>query len=133
MHVSGIERFLRSVGNPFHRAAGVCSAQKLTPVLMCSKDVSPGVRTLYTAFLTSENVDLVVPVGSRNALYVSGQNMLLNAKERFRLNGTRSHFYPQSFEALDISAVDVDVTWYLDGSFVTLALNSSSECPTGKC
>jgi hypothetical protein len=96
---------------------------------MCSKNATAGKRTLYTAFSADSDVDLVYPVGSRNALYVFGQNVLLNSNERFTLAAnTRSHYYPQAFEELEIS-VDAQVVWYLDGSVSTLTLNSSSDCP----
>lgn len=100
---------------------------------MCSKNATAGKRTLYTAFSADSDVDLVYPVGSRNALYVFGQNVLLNSNERFTLAAnTRSHYYPQAFEELEIS-VDAQVVWYLDGSVSTLTLNSSSDCPISTC
>ncbi len=116
-------------------AAGVCSAQVLRPVFMCSQNSStPNKRTLYTSFSsTQQNVDVIYPVGSKNALYVVGnETVLLNSGEQFNLvNTTRTYFYPQFFEQLDVD-IGVQVTWYLDGVISNLTLDSTSDCPASK-
>jgi len=95
---------------------------------MCSTNSSG--RTLYTSFLTNSSSPVVYPVGSRNALFVVGEEtVLLNTKEEFAGNISR-WYYPQSFENITVAA-GVTVTWYLDGSVATLTLNSSTNCPTG--
>jgi hypothetical protein len=99
---------------------------------MCSTDIGTSKRTLYTSFDATEAVDVVYPVGSRNALYVVGaETVLLNSEESFQLAGARAIFYPQSFEVLNITA-GAEVTWYLDGVISTLTLNSSTDCPASK-
>eukprot|EP00029_Vermamoeba_vermiformis_P004270 TRINITY_DN1480_c0_g4_i1.p1 TRINITY_DN1480_c0_g4~~TRINITY_DN1480_c0_g4_i1.p1 ORF type:complete len:559 (-),score=100.36 TRINITY_DN1480_c0_g4_i1:58-1734(-) len=118
-----------STAFPICTAAGVCTAQTLQPILMCSTDAGSGKRTLFTSISAESNVNVVYPVGSRNALFVVGsENVLLNAEEQFTLNNIPRFYYPQFFEQLNITA-DATVTWYLDGYISTLTLNSSTDCP----
>lgn len=99
---------------------------------MCSTNAASGKRTLFTSFSSTSNVSVVYPVGSRNALFVVGnENVLLNAEEQFTPNNIPRFYYPQFFEQLNITA-DAMVTWYLDGYISTLTLNSSTDCPTSK-
>lgn len=99
---------------------------------MCSTDAGSGKRTLFTSISAESNVNVVYPVGSRNALFVVGsENVLLNAEEQFTLNNIPRFYYPQFFEQLNITA-DATVTWYLDGYISTLTLNSSTDCPASK-